>query len=338
MSWLDDIWGFGEKAFSGTTAGSRMQRGELAKQGQSFRQDLQMFGQIEDPAKKAEAAKMLMNKYPQLLQMQDRMSATAFQGPQEQRFNTAYDKATPQEQKQVALGLRPERPERNPIDPVVRAAENVAKIQQAKGWFSAKELKGNSDLANFFSEATNYATSTVRDLGQKIRGGVNDVAGLFGGAQDKNTKQKPPKLGSPQQIAEDYDPANVSARTDLTQKDYRSYFSLADEGTKVAKDKSGAADEQSGKKKGLADYFQASTDAVPIDNTPQSFSEMGIEDADEQEQFSKLEEAAGKGEVPIDLRKVYQQNPQDFSKLLKALRAGKIDIKEAIELIRESVQ
>ncbi len=103
--------------------------------------------------------------------------------------------------------------------------------------------------------------------------------------------------------------------------------------------------QEKGKKPGLlrstfdtfAEYFQGPTAAVPQANIPQTMSQIGITDTDDQAIFQDLEKAAP---PELDLRGIVISDPQGFKKILDALKAGKtpsgkkFTIKDAIEMLQ----
>lgn len=88
--------------------------------------------------------------------------------------------------------------------------------------------------------------------------------------------------------------------------------------------------------KAFEEFVQVGTAEFPEDNTPKNFKALGIETTADQQQFQELEKAAPQG---IDVQQIAQQNPEDFKRMLAALRTGKtpsgkkFTIKDALKLM-----
>lgn len=86
-----------------------------------------------------------------------------------------------------------------------------------------------------------------------------------------------------------------------------------------------------------ADFIQTATAAFPRSTVPPTYQQIGLTAKDDIEQFAELEK-----KLPdINLRAVYQDDPQGFAAILKALRTGQdprgnpFTIKDAIALIQK---
>jgi hypothetical protein len=215
-------------------------------------------------------------------------------------------------------------------DPRVKGARLIGEVANAEANLGIRE-DVSPDILNYFDTlksdlANEYSTRTLED---EQRGGPD-----------------PLKKGTGISPNLDAEPSAHEARND----DTSSFFSniqqeiggikgsvkaAVDKGKSAARDLLTGGSGQSGEApKDPQDFFQAGTEASPIENTPKTFQELGIQDAESQNFMNEMDDA-----TEGQFRREYEQNPEAGQRIMELWKGGKINKKQLKELMsRAAIQ
>lgn len=219
------------------------------------------------------------------------------------------------------------------VDPYVKGAEDLGKIQKARDSFLTIDEKGKAvygltpETATYFDAAEQSVLdrmkSTPRDNRVQDETDVFKTLGKRGKSEDRISRQ----------IQNFLTPGGVDAVTMAAPTtgdrpvtfDNRDFFG----GEQEVFEKMGAPR--------LTDYFQAPTETVPESNIPKTYPQLGIESIDDQATLEEMQKA-----VPdVDMREEYESDPELMKKLMELWRQKKLNrsnLHKAFSKIQQSAQ
>ena len=266
----------------------------------NFKNDLMALQQLKNPQDQQMAFQELLNKYPDLLQIQNRMSSSAFTAPQERRTQEQWDLLDPQQKTQFSPRYGGSRT--GTTDAEQRSARNK-EAKQIEDLINTttdekiiKQLEKERAALFFEPEPEPYS-----DIGQGI-GVPGTGTGVPARTEPRHTFSPDEYGGGKTQFS-----GQAAGQQGV---DYRGYFSGGEDPF---------AEEQ-------ADYKSQ--------GIAKSFGDIGIHSKDAQQQMNEIERMM----PDVDVRGEYMKDPETYKRMFAAISAGELTTKEVVELIKQSLQ